>query len=197
VTTTRKVRDDRRRVSAIIGQARAFIDDAYGRADDKGLAHSHEVGNMLAELGCDDHVVATGLLHDVVEDTGIDLEDVRAAFGDGVADLVYALSEDADVRSYPKRKRVLREGIAIAGPTALTVSAADKLARVRAADRRGSALSARKLEHYERTLELLFAHGIRTAHTDELERRLRLQRLRRSMRPAAAAAAAAAAALRG
>ena len=135
---------------------------------------------MLAELGHEDEVVAAGLLHDVVEDTSIDVEQLRDAFGDVIADLVYALSEDADVRGYAARKKALREGIAIAGPMALAISGADKLARVRAADRRGQTLPARKLEHYQRTLDLLATHGIRTAHTTELERRLRLQRLRRA-----------------
>ncbi|HWH94052.1 MAG TPA: HD domain-containing protein [Baekduia sp.] len=172
-------------MDSIVEQARAFVDDAYRGADDeKGLAHSHEVGELLAELGYDDDVVATGLLHDVVEDTGIDIEEVRNAFGDTIADLVYALSEDADIRRYAERKKALREGIAIAGPTALVISGSDKLARVRAADRRGQTLSARKLEHYERTLEMLATYGIHTAHTAELERRLRLQRLRRRAAPA-------------
>jgi (p)ppGpp synthase/HD superfamily hydrolase len=172
-------------VCSIVGQARAFVEDAYQGADEKGLAHSHEVGELLAELGYDDDVVATGLLHDVVEDTGIDIEEVRKAFGDSIADLVYALSENAHIRGYAERKNTLRERIAIAGPTALVVSGTDKLARVRAADRRGQTLSARKLEHYERTLEMLVTHGIRTAHTAELERRLRLQRLRQRTETAA------------
>jgi (p)ppGpp synthase/HD superfamily hydrolase len=175
-------------VSTVVEQAGAFIDDVYAGADEKGLAHSHEVGDLLAALGGDDELVAAGLLHDVVEDTGIALDDVRAAFGDRIADLVGALTEDTNIPSYPERKQALREAIGRAGPTALAVSAADKVARLRAADRRGTTLPARKVEHYQRTLETLAAHGIHTTHTDELRRRLRAHDLRRRGRTTAAPA---------
>jgi (p)ppGpp synthase/HD superfamily hydrolase len=166
-------------MSEIIEQARAFIDAAYGAGDAKGLAHSHEVGDLLAEIGCDQDVVATGLLHDVVEDTDTDVEALRAAFGDRIADLVYALSEDDAIADYAERKRALREGVAIAGPTALTISAADKVSRLRAADRTGKALAERKLLHYQRTADLLVAQGVASPHLAELQRRLRNRRLQR------------------
>jgi hypothetical protein len=52
---------------------------------------------------------------------------------------------------------------------------ADKLARVRAADGSGAPIAPAKLEHYRRSAELLTAHGVRTAHAEELRRRLALR----------------------
>ncbi|HEY6761927.1 MAG TPA: HD domain-containing protein [Baekduia sp.] len=179
-------------MSEIIEQARAFIDAAYGATDAKGLAHSREVGDLLAALGCDEDVVATGLLHDVVEDTGTDVETLRQKFGDQIADLVYALSEDEAIADYAERKRALREGVAIAGPTALTISAADKVSRLRAADRAGKVVPERKLLHYQQTADLLVAQGITSPHVAEIQRRLRNRRLQRPAEAAAAPAAPAA-----
>lgn len=43
----------------------------------------------------DDAVIAAALLHDVIEDTGIDYDDIAGQFGSLVADIVAALSKDA------------------------------------------------------------------------------------------------------
>jgi (p)ppGpp synthase/HD superfamily hydrolase len=157
----------------IADRAAAFVARAYDGADPRLLEHCRAVAALLAELGCEDHVVATGLLHDVVEDTPVALPELRERFGDRVADLVAVLTENEAITGYRERKRALRDGIAGAGHTAMVIFAADKLARVRAADERGEPIEPRKLEHYLRTAELLASHGIRTPHVAELNRRLR------------------------
>ncbi len=51
--------------------------------------HPHEVGLVLArEIPLDDISIAAALLHDVVEDTEYTLDDIRAEFGDDVAEIV-------------------------------------------------------------------------------------------------------------
>lgn len=52
------------------------------------LIHPLAVADILAELKLDAGTVATGLLHDVVEDTRTTLDEVRELFGDEIADLV-------------------------------------------------------------------------------------------------------------
>jgi len=47
--------------------------------------HSLAVANILAELNLDAETISAAMLHDVVEDTSITLEDIREQFGDGVA----------------------------------------------------------------------------------------------------------------
>ena len=127
------------------------------------ILHPLEVGALLAGRGCADEVVAAGLLHDVVEDTDASLDEVREAFGDRVADIVAAVTEDPEIEQYGPRKAALREAVAGAGRDAQVVYAADKV--VKARELRAEAARAeqhlddpglhRRLEHYEHSLEML------------------------------------------
>ena len=55
---------------------------------DPYLSHPVEVANILTELKLDSATIATGLLHDTIEDTKITYENVEKEFGKEVADLV-------------------------------------------------------------------------------------------------------------
>ncbi|HEX8708646.1 MAG TPA: bifunctional (p)ppGpp synthetase/guanosine-3',5'-bis(diphosphate) 3'-pyrophosphohydrolase [Pyrinomonadaceae bacterium] len=61
------------------------------------LVHPLEVANILADMRLDSVSVATGLLHDVVEDTLVDLETLRKYFGDEVTLLVDGLTKIAQI----------------------------------------------------------------------------------------------------
>jgi GTP pyrophosphokinase len=52
------------------------------------VSHARAVANILAELKLDAESIAAAILHDVVEDTAVTLDDIRARFGEGVAVLV-------------------------------------------------------------------------------------------------------------
>jgi len=52
------------------------------------IEHCIQVAFTLAELHMDSATITAGMIHDVVEDTDVSLETVRAEFGDEVADLV-------------------------------------------------------------------------------------------------------------
>ena len=52
------------------------------------LSHPLAVAEILLDLRMDVESIAAGLLHDVVEDTRASLEEVKLAFGNGIADLV-------------------------------------------------------------------------------------------------------------
>jgi GTP pyrophosphokinase len=52
------------------------------------IVHSLAVAQRLAELHLDSAAIAAGLLHDVVEDTIVTIEDLRQDFGEEVAKLV-------------------------------------------------------------------------------------------------------------
>ena len=52
------------------------------------ITHPLAVANILASLKLDAETIATGLLHDTVEDTHISIDDIRERFGDDVAKLV-------------------------------------------------------------------------------------------------------------
>lgn len=57
------------------------------------ITHPLAVAYTLAHMGMHINVVAAGLLHDVVEDTGIELDDVRERFGADVASLVDSVTK--------------------------------------------------------------------------------------------------------
>jgi GTP pyrophosphokinase len=63
------------------------------------LVHPLEVANILAEMRLDEKSVATGLLHDVVEDTLVDLETIERYFGEEIAHLVDGLTKIAQISS--------------------------------------------------------------------------------------------------
>ena len=58
------------------------------RSGDPYVSHCIEVAKILAELGLDSVTVASGLMHDVVEDTDISVADIEAAFGKEIAAIV-------------------------------------------------------------------------------------------------------------
>ncbi len=49
------------------------------------ITHPIQVAGILADLHMDPETVSAGFLHDVVEDTGAVLGDIRELFGDDVA----------------------------------------------------------------------------------------------------------------
>jgi (p)ppGpp synthase/HD superfamily hydrolase len=85
------------------------------------------VAAMLDEHGYRQEVLAAALLHDVVEDSGTTLDELREEFGDEVAGLVGALTDDESIDSYPERKAEHRERVAAADGEALAIYGADKL----------------------------------------------------------------------
>ena len=66
------------------------------------LVHPLEVSNILAEMRLDEISVATGMLHDVVEDTLVDLDTLRDYFGGEVAQLVDGLTKIANISNLSK-----------------------------------------------------------------------------------------------
>jgi GTP pyrophosphokinase len=113
--------------------------------------------------------VTVALLHDVVEDTSLTVNDVRSRFGEPTARLVDALTEDTTIRHYAARKRALRSRIVAAGPPAVDVSLADKIASLREAEQAGAGISRRKLSHYRATLQLARTAGMAPVLCDQLE----------------------------
>ena len=58
------------------------------------ILHPMEVATIVASITSDQEVISAALLHDVVEDAGVKLDDLRTIFGMRVAELVNAESED-------------------------------------------------------------------------------------------------------
>src|SRR2546421_5688122 len=69
------------------------------------LVHPLEVANILAHMKLDEVSVATGLLHDVVEDTLVDLETIRKYFGEEIAHLVDGLTKIAQISNISREEQ--------------------------------------------------------------------------------------------
>ena len=151
-----------------------FACEAFSRRPrgDADLYHSVAVARLLKQAGSPEPTVVVGMLHDVIEDTHTEQDELRSRFGQEIADLVGAVTESPLIADYSTRKAALRGQVAQAGPDAATVFAADKLARMRAADSGGEPPPPAKVAHYRKTLELLSAQYPDLPFVDELERRL-------------------------
>jgi guanosine-3',5'-bis(diphosphate) 3'-pyrophosphohydrolase len=63
------------------------------RSGEDFILHPLGVALILAELQSDDATIAAGMLHDVVEDTRVSIDQVREEFGDDVARLVEGVTK--------------------------------------------------------------------------------------------------------
>ena len=125
------------------------------------VVHALEVALHLYVLGYRDEVVAAAILHDIVEKTPASLATVAESFGDDLAAMVEALTEDESITDYEDRKADLRRRAQDAGDEVLAVFAADKVAKARelrtaaAGDSAPAPEVACKHAHYLASLELL------------------------------------------
>lgn len=118
---------------AIRVAARAHRDDVRKGSDIPYLSHSASVALLLERVGIsDDHIIAAALLHDVVEDTVVTIEDLAREFPPNVVELVEGLSErkldpEGNRRSWHDRKRDHLEVVATSSFGVRAVVLADKL----------------------------------------------------------------------
>jgi (p)ppGpp synthase/HD superfamily hydrolase len=99
------------------GQQRKGGDEPY-------VLHAVTVAMLLAANGAGEDLICAAYLHDTVEDVGVDLEEIASSFGDEVAELVRAVTEDR-LRSWHDRKTAMIEHLAEAPQNVLALKAAD------------------------------------------------------------------------
>lgn len=158
------------------------------------IEHPKAVATLLAEHGFDEEVLAAALLHDVVEDSDTTVEELRVSFGEPVAGMVAALSDDESIADYSARKVEHRERVAAADGAALAIYGADKLTNVamlrRTYGTEGEAVAEEfkvpldlKLEIWEADLELLRGSAPELGFLEQLD--AELSRLREDRAAAA------------
>lgn len=119
----------------LIARAQAFATTAHAGQVRKDAArtpyitHPAEVAARVAALGGGPEAIAAAWLHDTVEDCGVTLSALDAAFGPAVAAIVAEVT-DTKTLSRLDRKRRQVEGAAIKSPSAALVKLADKTANV-------------------------------------------------------------------
>ena len=67
--------------------------DQIRKSGEAYIVHPIQVAGILAELKLDPDTIATGFLHDVVEDTGFSIDDIEYEFGKDVAFLVEGVTK--------------------------------------------------------------------------------------------------------
>ncbi|MFL5919033.1 MAG: RelA/SpoT family protein [Gaiellaceae bacterium] len=124
----------------LIRRAFLFAADAHEgqqrRSGEEFVLHPWGAAKICAQLQLDDETIAAALLHDVVEDTEVDLDDVRAEFGDEIAKLVEGVTkltrvqfqsrEQAEAENYRKLIIAMAEDVRV-----ILIKLADRLHNLR------------------------------------------------------------------
>ncbi|MDK7194751.1 bifunctional (p)ppGpp synthetase/guanosine-3',5'-bis(diphosphate) 3'-pyrophosphohydrolase [Aerococcus urinae] len=95
---------------AMIKKACAFAERAHEvqkrKSGEPFFIHPTQVASILADLQMDPDTVATGFLHDVVEDTGITLDDIEYFFSKTIATLVDGVTKLGKVKYRSKEEQL-------------------------------------------------------------------------------------------
>jgi (p)ppGpp synthase/HD superfamily hydrolase len=118
-------------ISALRFARRVHLGQYRKQTGEQFVEHPIAVANLLEESGYDGPLIAAAYLHDVVEHTDVELDEIRERFGPAIADLVDRLSEDPDIDGYAARKRALRKRILESGGDPVIIYAADRVANMR------------------------------------------------------------------
>jgi (p)ppGpp synthase/HD superfamily hydrolase len=103
----------------------------YPGIDVPYMTHVAGVAAILSRHGLDEHVVAAGALHDVMEDCGVSHEELVRRFGALVADLVRHVSEEDKSLPWEDRKRLYLEHFSSKPWEAQAITLADKIDNLR------------------------------------------------------------------
>lgn len=131
--------------STLLDKAIIFAVKAHANTERRGkgfpyIVHPLEAIEIVATITPDQELLAAAALHDVVEDTETDIDEIRTAFGDRVASLVACESENVIVgksaeESWHERKQAAINRLSEASHDAKIVALGDKLSNMRAIHR--------------------------------------------------------------
>jgi len=101
------------------------------------IVHPMEAVEIVATITSDQELLAAAALHDTVEDTDVTVDDIRREFGDRIADLVHAESDQltegmSEEETWHDRKQAAIDRLAAASHDAKIVAMGDKLSNMRA-----------------------------------------------------------------
>ena len=110
---------------------------AQKRKDSSGtpyINHLTEVAWLLAEAGCAAHVVAAGYLHDTIEDVEVSYEELVAEFGQEIAEIVLAVTDDKTLAKQVRKELQVDHALHATADQA-AVKMADKISNLRSLQR--------------------------------------------------------------
>lgn len=128
--------------TALLDRAIIYAVEAHAGTERRGkgfpyIVHPMEAVEIVATITPDQEILAAAALHDTVEDTDITIEQIRAEFGDRIASLVGAETDDvvdgqSEEESWHDRKLAAINRLSKASKDAKTVALGDKLSNMRA-----------------------------------------------------------------
>ena len=126
----------------LLDRARVFAVQAHHNTERRGkgfpyIIHPMEAVEIVATITSDQELLAAAALHDTIEDTDVTVEDIRREFGDRIADLVHAESDQftegvSEEDSWHDRKQAAIDRLRHASHDAKKVAMGDKLRNMRA-----------------------------------------------------------------
>ena len=130
----------------LLDRAIIFAVKAHHNTERRGkgfpyIVHPMEAVEIVATITPDQELLAAAALHDTVEDTDVTVEDIRREFGDRIADLVHAESDQIDgvlfngeneTETWHARKQAAIDRLRRAPHDAKIVALGDKLSNMRA-----------------------------------------------------------------
>jgi myo-inositol-1(or 4)-monophosphatase len=125
----------------LLDRAIVFAVRAHAGTERRGkgfpyIVHPLEAVEIVATMTADQELLAAAALHDTVEDTNVTLEQIRTEFGNRIAALVAAESDEphqnSNVESWRMRKQAAIDRLTHASLDAKMVALGDKLSNMRA-----------------------------------------------------------------
>ncbi|WP_373314252.1 HD domain-containing protein [Xylanibacter ruminicola] len=126
----------------MVDRAICFATKAHSGVVRKGtkipyIAHPLEAMAIVGSITDDQELLAAAVLHDVVEDAGVNVADIRTEFGDRVAALVDSETDSevpgmSHIDSWQIRKQAAIDHLAAASRDVKIVALGDKLSNMRA-----------------------------------------------------------------
>lgn len=126
----------------LLDHAIVFAVKAHHNTERRGkgfpyIVHPLEAVEVVATITSDQELLAAAALHDTIEDTNVTVEQIRAEFGDRIADLVHMESDQfaegiSEEDSWHDRKQAAIDRLAAASHDVKIVAMGDKLSNMRA-----------------------------------------------------------------
>ena len=123
--------------TSLFDKAAHFAIDAHSGTERRGkgfpyILHPLEAASIVSTITSDQEMLAAAVLHDVVEDTDVSIEEIREAFGDRVALLVQHDTGTKDKSlSWRQKKQIQLDKIASSDRDSKIVAMGDKLSNLR------------------------------------------------------------------
>lgn len=89
------------------------------------VLHSLRTAFILLNLGLSPEVVITAILHDLIEDSKVSLQEIKESFGEDIALNVQSVTEDREIVDYEEKYKEALSRTIERGENAVLVKAAD------------------------------------------------------------------------